>query len=255
MEFLTPLGLLFAALAIPILILYMLKLRRREMPVSSTLLWQMVLRDRQANAPWQRIKRNLLLFLQLLILAALVLALARPAIPIPAPASGSVVVLIDASASMQASDVSPTRFQAAIESARDLVDSLTSDARMTLILAGKQPRVLASATSDRVELQRALDSAAPTQGSANWETAFALASGAASAASGQEPASIVIISDGGLPQEGLPPLPGEVRYVPVGEASTNVAISALSLRPSSDGAELFARVTNYSPAAQQAVIY
>ena len=75
MHFLTPLGFLLAGLAIPILLLYMLKLRRRQVQVSSTFLWVQLLRDQQANAPWQKLKRNLLLILQLLILAALVIAL------------------------------------------------------------------------------------------------------------------------------------------------------------------------------------
>ena len=88
MNLLAPAALALSALAIPIVIFYMLKLRRREVTVSSTLLWQMVLRDRQANAPWQRLRRNLLLLLQLLILAALILALARPAISVPTLADG-----------------------------------------------------------------------------------------------------------------------------------------------------------------------
>jgi hypothetical protein len=94
MNFLAPVALLFGLLAIPILALYLLKLRRREVKVSSTLLWEQVLSDREVNAPWQRLKRNLLLFLQLLILAALVLALARPASR-SAITSGSVVVVLD----------------------------------------------------------------------------------------------------------------------------------------------------------------
>ena len=113
MPFLTPLFLLLGLLAGPIILLYMLRLRRQEMRVSSTLLWQKLLRDREANAPWQRLRRNLLLILQLLILAFLVLALARPFIPVSTVVSGNVVVLLDASASMQATDVEPNRFAAA----------------------------------------------------------------------------------------------------------------------------------------------
>src|SRR5689334_6458102 len=100
MRFLTPTMLALAAIAAPIIVLYMLRLRRREVKVSSTMLWQRLMQDREANAPWQRLRRNLLLLLQLLILAALVFALARPFIPVPTVASGSVAVLIDASASM-----------------------------------------------------------------------------------------------------------------------------------------------------------
>jgi Ca-activated chloride channel homolog len=63
MSFLTPLGLLGAGLAIPIILLYMLRLRRREVTISSTFLWQQILQDNEANTPWQKLKRNLLLFL------------------------------------------------------------------------------------------------------------------------------------------------------------------------------------------------
>src|SRR5690606_2966970 len=97
MAFLAPLALLLGLPAVPIVVLYMLRLRRREVLVSSTLLWRKLLRDREANAPWQRLRRNLLLLLQLLILAALVLALSRPFLPTPSVVSGSVVVLLDAS--------------------------------------------------------------------------------------------------------------------------------------------------------------
>jgi hypothetical protein len=104
---------LSALLSRPIILMYMLRLRRREMRVSSTLLWEKLVRDREANAPWQRLRRNLLLLLQLLILGALVLALARPFLPTPAIVRGNTVVLLDASASMQAADVAPSRFAAA----------------------------------------------------------------------------------------------------------------------------------------------
>src|SRR4051812_42054663 len=68
-----------AGIAVPaLLILYFLKLRRREMAVSSTLLWRKAIQDLQVNAPFQRLRRNLLLLLQLLLLVLLCLALSRP---------------------------------------------------------------------------------------------------------------------------------------------------------------------------------
>ena len=242
MNLLAPAALALSALAIPIVIFYMLKLRRREVTVSSTLLWQLVLRDRQANAPWQRLRRNLLLLLQLLILAALILALARPAISVPTIAAGSSVILLDASASMNATDVSPSRFEAARRAAQTLIDTLPSTAPVTLIVAGQQPQVVASAETDRSALKQVLDKVQPTNGAADWSAAFALAAGALGRQIDQP--TTVIISDGGLPTN-LPPLPGEVRYIPIGQSSDNVSIAALSLRPTTNGAELFASVTNH----------
>ncbi len=112
LSFLTPLALGLAALAVPIVLLYMLRLRRTETPISSTFLWQQLLRDREANAPWQRLRPSWLLLLQLLILAALVIALARPFIEVKTVSTGRTVLLLDASASMAATDVEPSRFEA-----------------------------------------------------------------------------------------------------------------------------------------------
>ena len=252
MQFLTPLAFLLASLAIPIILLYMLKLRRKQVQVSSTWLWIQLLRDQQANAPWQKLKRNLLLILQLLILAALVLALARPAMQVPAVASGSVIVLLDASASMNATDVNPSRFEEARRSVHELINGLSGTSAMTLILVGTTPQTLVSTESDKAVLGNALDKAKVTQGQADWYAAFALAAGAARQS--QEKSTIVIISDGGLPEEGLPALPGEVRYVPVGATQNNLAISALASRPGQKGPQLFAEATNYDNRNHQVLL-
>lgn len=252
MSLLTPLFLLLSLLAIPIIVLYMLKLRRKEVEISSTMLWQMVLRDRQANAPWQKLRRNLLLLLQLLILAGLVFALARPAIPVPAVATGSVIVLLDASASMQATDVQPSRFDAALDIVRGVIASLNPDSTMTLILVADQPEILIAGENDKAMLAQSLADAAPIQGTVDWQAALALAAGAAGRQTVE--ATTIIISDGGLPAEGLPPLPGQVKYVPVGASANNLAVSALALRPATEGAELFARVTNYGDTDRLAIL-
>jgi len=88
-----------AGIVIPVLLLlYILKLRRHEVPISSTLLWRRAVQDLQVNAPFQRLRRNLLLLLQLLILAALLLALARPIVNYTPGAGPRTIILIDRSA-------------------------------------------------------------------------------------------------------------------------------------------------------------
>jgi len=252
MSFLTPFALLLSLIAIPIIILYMLKLRRREVEVSSTLLWQLLMRDREANSPWQRLRRNLLLLLQLLLLVMLVLALARPFLRVPTIATGTVVVLLDGSASMNASDVEPSRFEAARATVRQLINDLAVGSRMSLILVGHQPEALASATTDKVVLREALTRAHVSQGPADWESALALASGAMRAAQVEE-SMVVIISDGGLPEK-LPPLPGEVRYIPIGESPDNLAIEAFALRSTATGPQLFTKVANYGDAPRTIIV-
>src|SRR3982750_2866742 len=143
MSFLTPLALIGGLLAIPIILLYMLRLRRREITVSSTFLWQQLLQDREANTPWQRLRRNLLLLLQLIILALIVFALARPFIIVPAVSTGQIAVLLDASASMNATDsTAGTRYNEAKQRALEIVDTMNPGDTMTVINAAESPEVL-----------------------------------------------------------------------------------------------------------------
>lgn len=246
MSFLTPLGLLGGLLAIPIILLYMLRLRRREVPVSSNFLWQQILLDREANTPWQRLRRNLLLLLQLLILAALVLALARPFIIVPSVSAGQTALLLDASASMNATDSADgTRFEEARRRALEIVDTMGAADRMTVIRVAQVPEVLAPYTADRAALRSAISSAQPSLASSDWSAALTLA---AAGAAGAEDFSIVLVSDGGLGNAAtLPAIPGQVQLVPVGQIdSSNVAITALATRALAGGApQLFAQVNNY----------
>src|SRR5690606_35401453 len=143
-------ALALAILALPIIALYMLRLRRREQYVSSTLLWRELVLDRAANAPWQRLRRNLLLILQLLILAALVFALMRPVMQSADRIEGNVIVILDASASMSATDGKSggSRFDDALAEVSTLVGALGSNDQMTIIAAGRNPRIAAAATND-----------------------------------------------------------------------------------------------------------
>jgi Ca-activated chloride channel family protein len=267
MSFLAPGWLWLGLLAIPILILYMLRLRRQEIPVSSILLWRLLMRDQQANAPWQKLERNLLLFLQLLALAALVLALARPAWLVPSLVSGSVVVILDGSASMLALDgeEGATRFDTASLAALELVGELPANARMSLVLAGDPPQILAAAENDPARLRQALESAQAAPVEADWPATLALAAGAASAPGQSEQGiEFILISDGGLSlaeRAGAGTtapshlnLPGHVRLLPVGAQTSNLAVAALALRPTRTGVQLFARLQNYAAQPQSAIL-
>lgn len=252
MSFLAPAALALGFLAIPIILLYMLRLRRREQLISSTLLWREVVRDRSANAPWQRLRRNLLLLLQLLILAALVFALAQPYIRSPVHIDGSMIVLLDASASMTATDgeEGTTRFALAVEETSRLINELDGEDMMTLIIVGRAPVVAAAATNDKSLLRRALGSYSPDLSSADWSSAIAMASGLSQGI--QEP-QIVIISDGGL-SAGLPPVTGEVIFLPVGRSGDNLAISTIGGRPSGSEIDLLVSVANYGQTTGQALL-
>src|SRR5580700_11015575 len=104
MSFLEPIALFFG-LTIPVVVVfYLLKRKRVVKLVSSTLLWQRFLSETQASAPFQKLRRNWLLILQILMLLLAVLALSRPYVAAHAKSSELWVLILDASASMQATD-------------------------------------------------------------------------------------------------------------------------------------------------------
>jgi hypothetical protein len=169
---------------------------------------------------------------------------------VPTVVSGSVVVLLDGSASMLATDVEPNRFAAAKGEVEELISELGGGDQMTLILVGRTPTVLGAATGDQTRLRNALDEAQPGPAAADWAAAFALATGAAQ---GFQDARIVVVSDGGLPAD-LPPLPAEAVYIPIGRSGENLAISALATRDTESGPQLFASVQNHGRLDQPVVL-
>src|SRR5947209_14705021 len=130
-QFATPLGTtawaVLAGVPVGIIALYFLKLRRRPVQVPSTLLWRRSLEDLHVNSLFQRLRKNLLLFLQLLIALLAMLALLGPRIQGTSGQGQRYVLAIDESASMGATDVGPSRLARAKEEAKKIVAGMESD--------------------------------------------------------------------------------------------------------------------------------
>src|ERR671933_2940489 len=127
MNLLAPLGLLLGITLPVVVIFYLLKVRRHDEEVSSTFLWNDLIRDLAAHEPLQRLKWRLLLVLQLLALGLITFAVARPFSEQIGRKPVQAVLLLDGSASMQARDVTPSRFAKAVDAARAKLTSLTEN--------------------------------------------------------------------------------------------------------------------------------
>lgn len=164
MSFLQPLvGLAVGAGAGAILLLlYFLKLRRRPLRVGSTLLWQRAVHDLEVNQPFQWLRTNRLLFLQLLILALLATALARPLIPNGGESAARLVILVDRSASMAVRDAEQgeARLEAAIRRATEIAREASSSGQTEVLIAtyAADLEALTGWTRSRARLTRALAS-------------------------------------------------------------------------------------------------
>jgi Ca-activated chloride channel family protein len=247
MSLLSPLALALFALALPLVLLYFLKVRRRERRVSSLLLWDASLRDREASAFFQRLQRDPLLILQLLALLALSIALARPAVTIMGDGARKVVVVLDTSASMKARDVAPSRFEAVRGEALQLVRRLGEGAEVMVIESGVQPKVTAALARDR---ERALAAIRAAQ-ARDLPNRLVEAVRTARALVAADPrAEIHVFTDGAytLPQ-GPETSDPRVRWVGAGRRSQNVGITNLSIRKSHYGSfdhQAFVSLVNYT---------
>lgn len=252
MSIIAPLNFLFAFLLGAIVLLYMLRLKRKERVVPSNILWESAIRDLQANAPWQKLRSSLLMWLQLGFLALAILALVRPALKVLSAGGQTVAIVMDASASMGATDVAPSRFERARGEASRLVNGLSSSDAGTVLLAGVQTRVLSPLTSDKNVLKRAVGSARNSDTRCDLRESIVLA---ASLLRDKRNPQIYVLSDGSVPPlQDLNVGKIGVQFVKIGTRNNNLALTALDARRGYAGnskAQVFATLSNYSDSVKK----
>jgi len=247
MNFLAPLAFTFAASIPVVIVFYLLKRKRVVKLVPSTLLWQKFLAETQASAPFQKLRKNWLLILQIIMLIFAVLALTRPFFATKAKPAQLRVVILDSSASMQATDESPSRFEVARAEALKWVDSLANNDLMVVLQAGANTEVKQSATSEKAALRRALQACAPSDSPTRLVPALKMAE---SLVRDQRDAEIHLFSDGAVPNlaefenKALPLI-----YHRVGKSANNIGITALDVRANPENPNqraIYVNVNNYS---------
>src|SRR3954447_26635428 len=245
MPFTTPLALLGLLFIPAVVAMYLLKLRRDETIVPSTMLWSRLMADVEANAPWQNLRRSLLLLLQLLLVAILAVLAARPFLERPAGLARDVVVVLDTSASMGATDVGPDRLEVAKSAALAALRDLPTGGKVSLIAADRRARIVVNETTDLGRVRQALDGIEVSSSRGDLSDALELA-GKLAARSGD--AQILVATDGALatPIAKTATVPAKVTVLPVGRERKNQAIVALAVRtaPSAVTRSVFVSVAN-----------
>lgn len=245
MNFQNPIALAwFLPLASIIILLYLLKMKRRDVRVPATFLWPTRTDEVRANSLFQRLKPSWLLFLQLLALALVVLALARPQTKQSGLIGETTVLILDSSASMSATDVKPSRFEEARRLAREAIQGARATDRIALIEAGPTPRVVFPLSSDPAKQLRALDAVEPTDAETNVGEALRLAGALVGTLDG---ARIVLLSDGVFePVTNFSRGKAAVVFRTIGEGDDNLAVSAIGTSDGAAGRQLYAGVKNHS---------
>ncbi len=243
----------FAWLLVPLLpalvALYFLKLKRRTVLVSSTLLWKRSIEDMRANAPFQRLRRSLLLLLQLLTLLGLILAASKPILTGWSSGGRSILLLIDRSASMNTRENGGTRLDAARREGMRLVNGMVAGDRLAVVAFAQRAEVLQPLTADAALLGRTIDAIEPTSLPTDLPAALSTVQAMAESLPSAE---IFILGDGAYGE--LAGLPLELRrfglrYIGIGKAADNLGIVELDVRRgfgSRGRVELFVSVGNFA---------
>lgn len=125
---------LFLLITIPLLVLlYILKRKYREEVISSTLLWNEVYKNTRANTPWEKLRKNIMLLLQIIILLLLILSLMRPFLNFGGKTYKNIILVIDNTASMSAEYGDGSRLEEAKRLAKEVLSSTKDDTNTYII--------------------------------------------------------------------------------------------------------------------------
>jgi hypothetical protein len=249
MPFANPLALFLAVLAVPVVIFYILKIRLRRVPVSTTLFWRQIFEEKQPRSIWQHLRHLISLLLQLAFLLLLVLAISEPFFGWEVREARRVVLVVDNSASMNATDVGPTRLAEAKRRGRELLAGLRERDEAAIVAAGTQPQVVSGVTGHERSLRDALDAIAPTEGPTRIAEAIELARRLIGDHANGE---VLVLTDGCFPEAERLGQDGEAektRLVVVGSRVGNVGLSRFQVRRSlldPVGYEILVEVVNQS---------
>lgn len=220
MTFQEPLALLLL-LVVPLLAAVYIWMQRRRQKYALRYASVALVRDAVGKGPG--IRRHIPPAVFLLAVAAMGLAVARPEMTLPVSEDlGTVVLSIDTSGSMQATDVSPNRMEATKEAARRFVEAQPSGVEIGVVSFSDNGSVMQPPTKDKDQVLRAISRLQPQRGTnigAGLEVALdAIASASDTTRAGLSPSPSP--APGASPTPGSQPPPASVVLVSDGESNT-----------------------------------
>ncbi|WP_062105274.1 vWA domain-containing protein [Bacillus niameyensis] len=190
MAFLNPAFFSLFIFVAAVLVFYMFRKQYESIVIPSTFLWEQVMNEWQAS-PWlNKLQRNLLLFLQLLILILLMFALVRPYFMVKGIAGEHIFMIIDTSASMAAIHNGNTRFSEAKAQMDSYLEQVDGQ-EITLITAGSEPKLVINKEKDISLIKQSIKDLNISYEYSDVKKAIRLAASLAS----QEDASFFVFSD------------------------------------------------------------
>lgn len=233
MTWLHPWGWLWLGMAVPLVLLYILRIRRRRYQAPTLLFWEEVFQDSKPRAWWQRFRSLLSLMLQLLLLALLAAAIADPLTAGQSRDRRLWVLLVDRSASMAmpvgSDPTGPSRLEEARRQALQRVRRMREWDQAMVIAFAADAEVLCGRTDNPRRLAAAIRQIRQSDLPAKPEIALRLAS---SLHAEELQPEIVVFSDlAGAPEQDSPT---NVHWHPLGVPVDNIGITHLAGRPADE---------------------
>jgi hypothetical protein len=220
-SFFRPVAWGWAGLALVIALVYLWHFRRKQHEVATFFLWQRALARRPV---WFRLRFWGSLLTQCLALLLLVAALAEPYWPQLFAARRNLVLVLDVSASMSATDVQPTRFAVMQTEAQRAAAALRRGESMAVLAAGSLIRVVCPFTGDKAALATAISEATPTDGTTRVVEAVELAR---RMLAGRPNPRIMVVADGDFPEAAALAAAEDVQFHVVHGAARNLGLTWL----------------------------
>jgi hypothetical protein len=223
MTFVAPLFLLVLALALPVIVAFLVRRRKQVLVVPSVLRWQRVAVAKHRSRRFRNLSRLLALLACVAAVLALGMAAARPRLL----GDGALtVIVIDVSPSMGTPDEGP--LADALDRVRELASAMGPRDRVAIFVAGETPRRVLAPTDDPSRVRAALAEIAP-ESRAELASTLTLAR---ALADDEANARVVLFHDGGAQVESADVL--EERFGD--EARPNVGLTLFAARPARDAA-------------------
>ncbi|MCH8270759.1 MAG: BatA and WFA domain-containing protein, partial [Planctomycetes bacterium] len=230
MSLLAPWALWLTPVAVIVVGLYLLKIRRTRQVVPSIEFWMRLAEEPPVRSLLRRLKRLLSLLLWLIIIAAVLFAVGNPVLAIGKAKPRAIVVIIDNSVSMlthESESGNATRIQLAKRAVADLTSRRPLSDEWLLIEAAQQPRVAQSWTHDRRLIREAADAIIPHSGSNDLAESLVLAR---QLLTGKQRPTIVLVSDGGDGAWNTPTPDVELIHWTVGQTDDNLGVTRIYVR-------------------------
>lgn len=238
MKLFSPWGLLGLLAIPPFVLMYILKQNLKEQKVPSLYLWNEVLKNTKATKPWDKFRKNLLFFIQLLALLLLIFALTTPFINFKGSDYENVIIVIDNTGSMNAKIDGESRLEQSKDKAKETIKKLSPSTAITLVTSAKNTKVELSSVKSKDEVLNKLNNIKSNNETGDINESISLIK---AMTKNYKSYKVIYFSDSKVNLEGIN---GELVYV--GNTGENVSLNYINTSIVNGELKALVRATNFS---------